>query len=80
QCAPIVKPLSADPAFEAETKAWVEGRSAFIARVRGGDKEAQQQVWQRTYFAGKTARGEAAAEDHIHRRRLPAPRPAREDE
>jgi hypothetical protein len=79
-CEPVVKALADDPALEAETKAWVEGRSAFIARVRAGDPEARQQVWQRTYFAGKTARGEAAVEDHIHRRRLRAPRPARDGE
>lgn len=75
-CQPEIKSLKDDPALEAETRAWVEGRTAFQARVRAGDPEAVQQVWQRTYFAGKTLRGEAAAGDHIHRRRLAAPRAA----
>jgi hypothetical protein len=37
-------------------------------------------VWQRTYFAGKTARGEAAVGDHIHKRRLATPRRADDDQ
>lgn len=78
-CQPEIKSLKDDPALEAETKAWMEGRSAFIARVRAGDPEAKQQVWQRTYFAGKTLRGEAAPGDHIHKRRLAPPRRAGED-
>jgi hypothetical protein len=79
-CTPVIKSLEDDPELMAETRAWVEGRSAFIARVRAGDPEAQQQVWQRTYFAGKTARGEAAVGDHIHKRRLATPRRADDDQ
>lgn len=75
QCEPEIKALSDEPALEAEVRDWFTSRSEFIARVRAGDKDAQQQVWQRTYFAGKTLRGEAAAEEHIHRRRLKPPRP-----
>jgi hypothetical protein len=74
-CQPEIKSLQDDPEFEAEAQAWIKGRTDFIARVRAGDPEAQNQVWQRTYFAGKTLRGEAAAGDHISKRRLPAPRP-----
>lgn len=76
ECKPEIKALKDDPALEAETKAWMEGRTEFIARVRVGDPDAVGQVWQRNYFAGKTLRGEVAAGDHIHKRRLAAPRAA----
>lgn len=74
-CEPEIRALSDDPEVEAETRAWVQGRSEFQARVQAGDPEAAAQGWQRTYFQGKTLRGEAAAEDHISKRRLAPPRP-----
>jgi hypothetical protein len=73
-CEPEIKALSDDPALETETQAWMKGRTEFIARVRAGDPEAQNQVWQRAYFQGKTMRGEAAPGDHINKRRLKPPR------
>jgi hypothetical protein len=73
-CEPEIKALKDEPALEAEVRDWFESRSVFIARVRAGDEQAQQEVWQRTYFAGKTLRGEAAPGDHIHKRRLKGPR------
>jgi hypothetical protein len=76
QCQPVIRDLKDDPALEAETRAWIDGRADFVARVKAGDPEAVGQVWQRTYFQGKTARGEVAAGDHINKRRLPAPRAA----
>lgn len=75
-CTPEIRALKDDPEFEAETKAWMKGRAEFIARVKAGDPEAVDQVWQRNYFAGKTLRGEAATSDHIHKRRLAPPRVA----
>ena len=80
ECTPVIRALSDDPALEAETKEWMKSRSEFVARVRAGDPEAAGQVWQRTYFAGKTLRGEAAVGDHIHKRRLAPPRAAGEDD
>lgn len=74
ECTPEIRSLDDDPALKAETLEWQRSRSEFIAKVRAGDPEASGQVWQRTYFAGKTLKGEAAAGDHIHKRRLPAPR------
>ena len=79
-CEPVIKQLKDDPELEAETRGWLESRTAFNKRVRAGDPEAQAQVWQRHYFAGKTLRGEAATGDHIHKRRLNAPRPAGADD
>jgi hypothetical protein len=48
--------------------------------VKAGDPEAVGRVWQRTYFQGKTLRGELAPGDHISKRRLAAPRHVREGE
>ncbi|MBC7768905.1 MAG: hypothetical protein H7124_08960 [Phycisphaerales bacterium] len=79
-CTPVIKALADNPALEAETQDWMKSRSEFVARLRDGDPEAAGQVWQRTYFAGKTLRGEAAVGDHIHKRRLATPRRAGEDD
>jgi hypothetical protein len=78
-CQPVIKNLKDDPALEAETKEWAQSRTEFNKRVRAGDAEAQAQVWQRHYFAGKTLGGEAVG-GHIHKRRLSAPRPAGADD
>jgi hypothetical protein len=78
---PVVKDLASEPALQAEYDAWSTSRTTFLENLRLGDAETLKQRWQRHYYKGETVLGaKPAAETHIHKRRLKAPRRAGPEE
>ena len=59
---------------QTSASAWAESRGDFNSRLRSKEAEAMKARWQRHYMTGKTVSGEAA-ESHVTKRRLKAPKP-----
>lgn len=78
-CQPVIKDLKDEPDLEADMRDWAKSRREFNDRILAGDVEAQKQAFQRHYFKGQNRDGETIP-GHIHKRRLPAPRPAGADD
>ncbi|MGE3301661.1 MAG: DUF6065 family protein [Hyphomonadaceae bacterium] len=78
---PVMKKLADEPELAAEYEAWRGSREGFLKGLAENDAETIRQKWQRHYYKGQSpAGGTAAAEDHVHRRRLKPPRPAKPGE
>lgn len=74
---PDIRMLSGEPELHAEYEAWSQSRSGFNAGLKTPGSAAQAQRWQKNYYKGETATGQAAADDD-HRTRLRL-RPFRDD-
>ncbi len=67
---PTFAPLGADPATAARFKAWSEARDAFHDRMQREPPQAPADRWQKHYYRGVDASGEALVADHRTKLRL----------
>jgi hypothetical protein len=80
QFEPIVKTIESDPELHKQYVAWGDSRTKFLDRLSDRDSDAVKHGWQRDYFKGRTPEGHLAPDSHINRRRLKAPRKAKDGE
>ncbi|HVZ99900.1 MAG TPA: DUF6065 family protein [Caulobacterales bacterium] len=76
----VIGDLAANPELKADTEAWQESRRVFIAEGHASGASGEGPGWQRHYFQGLNIDGSKGPSDHIHKRRLKAPRTAGEGE
>ena len=80
QFEPVLKRLDSEPELKAEYQAWHDSRTNFLQKLGDRDEETMRQKWQRHYYKGESPTGAVEADNHIHRRRLSQPRPAKPGE
>ncbi len=81
---PVIKRLESDPELKQQFQAWADTRQAFNDSLMARDPETMKEAWQKFYFkgerpdtSGEQVKGVKAADDHVNRRRLKAPKVVR---
>jgi hypothetical protein len=79
---PITKPITANAPLHADYLAWGQSRTSFLEKLQSRDPDTVQKGWQRDYFKGQAPEGvkQQGGAQHINRRRLEKPRPAKPGE
>lgn len=72
-CQPRILPLAANPALEAEYRAYANSRADFNTRLEAGEAKAVESRWQRFYHRGETPGGLTAPDHHSTKRRMKPP-------
>jgi hypothetical protein len=72
---PTLRQLSSNTLLQAEYQAWAESRGDFNKRLKSKEAEAMRERWQRHYMHGRNVATGDAAESHVTKRKLKAPKP-----
>lgn len=70
QVEPLLRPISENPALQADYQNWSQGRTAFNTALNEPTSEATREKWQKGYFRGVTPRGNPGSDQHLSRLRL----------
>ena len=68
-----IRDIADDPELRAEMDTWAARRAEFMTKFDARDPATLKAAWQRFYFKGQYAGGEAAEREHVNKLRVATP-------